>query len=144
MSIGYNMSNLPPGCNSLPGDNDHDVSYSATITIHSSIDCDVAKGMTTHDLIDHSIRHVNQRYLGVIPNYSTFYIDEIIPHEYINFHFIATIEGDLCMDMSYVYEDDDDEVYSEIVEDIIDKLYNYKIYEDEIELNRNDIEYEVH
>ena len=132
------LSNLPPGITTLPGDHDRDVSYTATITIYHTINGNITNNT---EMINDAIKKVNQRYIGVTPDYSTIIIDEIEPNEYINFHFNAYVEGDTCIDMSYVGPEDDADVYEGIIEDIIDKLNNYGI--SEVEIDNADIEYEV-
>ena len=88
---------LPPGCSSLPGDNDVDLSYSAEIIIESERD----------DI---------QSYNAIISEGVSF----ITPNNVIfkDRHFILnlTIYGDITVDRYY----DDDEIESLIMEDISD------------------------
>ena len=126
------------------GTNDHDVSYSAIITITSSLDIDKLKGLNHDGHIAIALSKVKQRYFGVKPHFNTYKLIEQVD-DYLTFSFDAEVEGDTTIDMSYIdVYDDDDEIYSEVVEDIINKLNEYGIYEDEIDLSRDDISYEVH
>lgn len=140
-------SNLPPGCreSDIPGYNDHEVSFTAYLIIHSQLDKNHPNDEAPDSikLIDHALQSVKQNYLSVVGDPTSLVIDEVDP-DYISYHFTATVEGDTTIDMTYIH-DDDTEILSEISNYIYEELASYNIYDDEIDMDSSvDIEYEVY
>ena len=133
------LSNLPPGVSTLPGDHDKTVSFTAYITIHSVYDLVNEHPPTVAQLIDYAIRHVKQNYLKVEGDPNSLVVIAIDDDTY-TFYFNAEIEGDVDVDMQYA---DHEYIQEQVIEYIISELSSYHIYDDEIDLNVEDIDYTV-
>ena len=127
------------GNESIFGTYDRDVSFTIDSTITITLDND-GSCVSSEDIIAQALKQVKQNYLGVTPQVDTL---KIIDHEdeYTTYEFNATIEGDTCVDMSYVSEDDDSVVYDDIRAYVEHELHLYGI--DDVEFDNNDISYEV-
>ncbi len=136
------LSNYPPnvsGNEPIFGTHDHNILYTAYITIYGSKSI-THNTIPPHDqLINHTITTVNQRYISVTPDLNTFTEDHIELDEYINYHFEATIISDITYDCSYLDPEDDTDLIDDIKDDIKTKLSSYGINDIKI----NEVEYEV-
>lgn len=140
------LSNLPPGVRDcdLPGSFDKDVSFTIEVIIYGT--CDLNEDDPTpnvEDQINNRLEFVKQNYFGVTPNYASYTIIDKEP-DYINFSFEATIEGDCSIDMQYVDPEDDTDLIATIRDHIYEELSNYNIFDDEIDVDMDYLEYEVH
>jgi len=141
------LSNLAPGVTEsmLPGAHDRDVSFTIEVIIYGTCDLnDNDPTPTPTDQINERLEFVKQNYFGVTPNYASYTIIDHEPNEYINFSFEATIEGDCCIDMQYVDPEDDSDLIDTIRDHIYEELSNYNIFDDEVDMDMDQLEYEVH
>lgn len=137
------LSNYPPGVTgneSIFGTHDRDVSFTIDCTITTTIDND-GSCVSSEDIIAQALKQVKQNYIGVTPDIESLTLIRL-EDEYTTYQFNAIIEGDTCVDMSYVSEDDDGVVYDDIREYVENELHLYNV--DDVEFDNNDISYEVH
>lgn len=138
--------NYPPGVTWIPGDFDKDASFTAYVTIYGTFESNgnpiTPENLTFQFLTNHTIKSVKQNYLGVTPEIDSLIIDEIIPNEYVNYHFNATIEGDTSIDTQFTDPESWD-IEQSIRDYIISELKSYNIYSDQIEIDLSNIDYEL-